>query len=337
MHSESVASSCGGKEVGFKRYLAFRVTAAVATFFTSVVLTFVLFRLLPGDPTALFVDPELPPDVRARAIQQLGLGQPVPQQFVTYIVGIFTGNLGTSFSFREPVWDVLSTRIPNTLSLAIAAAIITFSSALLLGRYAGLREGKSVDRTLTAVISAIGSMPLFVAGLLAIFIFAIEIPIFPFGLTHSVSFSATGLEYYFSFDYLQHLMLPTLTLGVTNLIFYFLIVRNATVSVSHSDFVEYLRARGAGTSVIERHISRNILLPVSTVIANYFAFALGGQIVIETVFSWLGLGFTIVRAINGRDFPLAQGAFLLISLVAVVMMFISDLIYGLVDPRVRYR
>jgi ABC-type dipeptide/oligopeptide/nickel transport system permease component len=323
--------------LGFKRYLAMRIAAAVVTFFTAVILTFVLFRLLPGNPTAMFVDPELPPDVRAKAIEQLGLAQPAPQQFVTFMVGIFKGNLGSSFNYRQPVWDVLYPRMLNTLALALTAAIITFSLAIFLGRYAGLREGKRLDRIMTTIISGMGSIPLFVLGLLAILILAIETPIFPYGLTHSIGFSGTGLEYYFSSDYVYHLLLPALTLGASNLIFYYLIVRNATVSVNHSEFIDYLRARGAGSSLIHKHVTRNILLPLSTVIANYFAFALGGQIVIEIVFSWLGLGFTIVRAINGRDFPLAQGAFLLISAVAVAMMFISDLIYGLVDPRVRYR
>ena len=322
--------------MGFKRYLLLRIAAAATTFFASAILTFILFRLLPGDPTAMFVDPELPPEIKAQVIQQLGLAQPVPQQFTTFIVGIFSGNLGMSFSYREPVWDVLYPRIANTLSLAIAAAIIAFSLAVLLGRYAGFREGSRVERLLTSMVSAIGSMPLFVFGLLAILIFAIILPVFPYGLTHTIGFSGTGWEYYLSTDYLQHLMLPALTLGLSNLIFYYLIVRNATMNVNHSDFVEYLRARGANSSVIKKHVTRNILLPLSTVMANYFAFALGGQIVIEIVFSWLGLGFTIVRAISGRDFPLVQGAFLLISLVAVVMMFISDLVYGLVDPRVRY-
>lgn len=300
-------------------------------------LNFALPHLAPGDPveylyqgaagglTAAELD-----EVRAR----YGLDQPVTSQYRNYWQDLVRGELGTSVQHNRPVSDVLLGRLPWTLLLVGTATVLSTAMALLLGAAAAWHRGGRRDVGLVAGVLTVDAMPGFWIGMLLVSVFAVELGWFPSYGAAAIGSTATGLT--FAAEVVHRLVLPALTLVLANLGATFLLVRGAMTSVLGEPFMLMAVAKGASPARVRyRHGLRNALLPASTTVALNLAVMLSGAVVIETVFAYPGLGRLMYEATIARDYPVLRAAFLLVTVGVIVVNILADLLYPLLDPRVR--
>lgn len=302
-------------------YALRRLFIAVPTLFGVVLLVFLMVRLAPGDPAVLlageFATPETLEAIRAR----YGLDRPLPEQFLIYLGALLQGDLGESARSRRPVLQELKTYFPNTVELASAAILVALLTGIPLGILAALRPGSGLDLGVM-VLALIGvSMPVFWFGLLAILIFSVQLGWFP------VAGKGT----------LAHLVLPAITLGVNATALLARMTRGALLEVLSQDYIRTARAKGLSERVvILKHALRNALIPVVTVAGLEFGTLLAGAVITETIFAWPGLGQLLVGSILARDYPVVQGAVLLVATTFILVNLLVDLLYAWIDPRVRY-
>jgi peptide/nickel transport system permease protein len=302
-------------------YLLRRILIALPTLLGVVVLVFLMVRLAPGDPAVLlageFATPETLEAIRAR----YGLDRSLPEQFLIYLEALLRGDLGESARSRRPVLEELKTYFPNTLELASAAILVAVLTGIPLGVLAALRPGSSLDLSVM-VLALLGvSMPVFWFGLLAILIFSVGLGWFP------VAGKGT----------LAHLVLPAITLGINATALLARMTRGTLLEVLSQDYIRTARAKGlAERVVIFKHALRNALIPVVTVVGLEFGTLLSGAVITETIFAWPGLGQLLVGSILARDYPVVQGAVLLVAISFVLINLLVDLLYAAIDPRVRY-
>lgn len=302
-------------------YATRRLLVSVPTLFGVVLLVFLMVRLAPGDPAVLlageFATPETLEAIRAR----YGLDRPLPEQFLIYLGALLRGDLGESARSRRPVLVELKTYFPNTVELASAAILVALFTGIPLGILAALRPGSGLDLGVM-VLALIGvSMPVFWFGLLAILIFSVQLGWFP------VAGKGT----------LAHLVLPAITLGVNATALLARMTRGALLEVLSQDYIRTARAKGlAERVVVFKHALRNALIPVVTVAGLEFGSLLAGAVITETIFAWPGLGQLLVGSILARDYPMVQGAVLLVATSFILVNLLVDLLYAWIDPRVRY-
>jgi len=302
-------------------YFLRRILIALPTLLGVVVLVFLMVRLAPGDPAVLlageFATPETLEAIRAR----YGLDRSLPEQFFIYMGALLRGDLGESARSRRPVLEELKTYFPNTLELALAAILVAVLTGIPLGILAALRPGSGLDLSVM-VLALLGvSMPVFWFGLLAILIFSVELGWFP------VAGKGT----------LAHLVLPAITLGINATALLARMTRGTLLEVLSQDYIRTARAKGlAERVVIFKHALRNALIPVITVVGLEFGTLLSGAVITETIFAWPGLGQLLVGSILARDYPVVQGAVLLVATSFVLINLLVDLLYAAIDPRVRY-
>ncbi len=320
------------------RYLGRKVLQAILTVLFIVVLNFLLFRLMPGSPERILLrNPNLTPATLEAARARWGLDKPlVPDQLVAYLGSTFSGDLGYSFKFRgTPVTKVIGERFWPTVLLIGAAEAIAIVVGLALGSYAGWRRGGMVDRIGNGLSLIFYSMPYFVIGMPLIMIFASGLGWFPTSGMFTVG--AT----YESFpdqllDFLAHLALPLATVSLGLIGAYSILMRSSIIETRGEDYVTTARAKGLTDGrILRSHAFPNALLPTVTIIGINLGYVVAGAITAEIVFNWPGLGTLTVDALTARDYPVLQGIFLLISVAVVVANLGADLIYGLLDPRVR--
>ena len=302
-------------------YILRRILIALPTLLGVVVLVFLMVRLAPGDPAVLlageFATPETLEAIRAR----YGLDRGLPEQFLIYLEALLRGDLGESARSRRPVLEELKTYFPNTLELASAAILVAVLTGIPLGILAALRPGSSLDLSVM-VLALLGvSMPVFWFGLLAILIFSVGLGWFP------VAGKGT----------LAHLILPAITLGINATALLARMTRGTLLEVLSQDYIRTARAKGlAERVVIFKHALRNALIPVVTVVGLEFGTLLSGAVITETIFAWPGLGQLLVGSILARDYPVVQGAVLLVAITFVLINLLVDLLYATIDPQVRY-
>jgi peptide/nickel transport system permease protein/oligopeptide transport system permease protein len=302
-------------------YLLRRVLIALPTLLGVVLLVFLMVRLAPGDPAVLlageFATPETLEAIRAR----YGLDRSLPEQFFIYMGALLRGDLGESARSRRPVLEELKTYFPNTLELALAAILVAVLTGIPLGILAALRPGSGLDLSVM-VLALLGvSMPVFWFGLLAILIFSVGLGWFP------VAGKGT----------LAHLVLPAITLGINATALLARMTRGTLLEVLSQDYIRTARAKGLSERVvIFKHALRNALIPVITVVGLEFGTLLSGAVITETIFAWPGLGQLLVGSILARDYPVVQGAVLLVATSFVLINLLVDLLYAAIDPRVRY-
>lgn len=299
-------------------------------------LNFLLPRLAPGDATDYLLPPELvgslTPAQRDQVLAQYGLDQPLPAQFVDYLAGIAQGDLLTSVRFGRPVRDLLVERVGWTVLLVGSSLVASTLLGAWLGFRSAWRRGTAADTgTLSGVMLA-DSLPPFFVGMLLLLVFSVELGWFPsFGALPSID--ATGLA--LVAEVAQRLVLPLVTLTLANIGPMYLVARSALVSELQEDYVTMAEAKGLEAHQIRRHAQRNALLPISTVTVIGLGTLVGGATVVETVFSYPGLGRLIFESVLARDYPVLQGAFLLLIVGVILANMVNDLLYPLLDPRVR--
>ena len=303
------------------RYFGLRLLFALPALWLILTMVFLLAHIVPGDP----VQQMLGEGARADDLQQLrhalGLDLPVPVQYGRYLRGILRGDLGESFRFQQPVLRVVLSHYPATLELAVVALFVCAAIGIPAGMLAAQRRGSATDRAI-GVVTLVGlSVPNFALGPVLILLFSVILGWLP------VSGRGGPL----------HLILPAATLGAALAAILTRMVRTSVMEELSSDYVRTARAKGLSESaVLFRHAFRNALIPILTILGLQFGTLLAGTIVTESIFSWPGIGRLAVQAIEARDYPLLQGCILLIAVSYVFVNLLTDFVYALVDPRVRF-
>lgn len=308
----------------------------VFVLWTVATLLFFMFRLMPGNPLVAYIDPTFTAEQQEALLQRFGLDKPLYQQYFIYIGNLLRGDLGDSFFYRDSVASIIMDVFPNTIILTLVALVFAYVIGVLSGAFLAWKRGTWFETWTIPLVLATRAAPEFWIGMILLAVFSFGLGWFPSG--GAVSAGATfpnELARVFSWDFLTHMFLPALTLAVYLHGLPLLLMRSNMLEVLQEDFVTMARMKGLSTwSVLIKHAARNALLPVVTAFALGVGYSIGGNVVIETVFSWPGLGRLLVRAVAANDYPLAQGAFLLIAVVVIVMNFVADLLYNLLDPRV---
>lgn len=328
-------------------YLVRKIGWALVTVLVVITFNFLLFRVLPGDPAKSGLrDPRLNPAAVESLRVRFGLdkevfldldgGNPLDTQFTAYLGALSRGDLGTSYNFRDqPVSDLIGRALVNTLWLVVPSQILAILLGAGLGLFAAWRRGRALDVAALTFSLFMWSLPTFFLGIILLVAGANW-----FGLPTAGRITIGGQFETFwdlAWDVGRHLLLPTMTLTLVLIGEYMLIMRSSVLDVFSEDYILTAKAKGLSTfRIIRDHAMRNAMLPMVTLIALNLAFTVSGAIQVEQVFSWPGIGNLTVDAVAQRDYPVLQGAFLIIAVTVVVANVIADLVYGWLDPRVTH-
>jgi peptide/nickel transport system permease protein len=301
-------------------------------------LLFFMFRLMPGDPTVAYIDSTFTEDQIQQLRRTFGLDRPLHEQYVIYLRNLAVGELGESFHHRRPVLEVLRGVLPNTIILTLSGLIIAYIFGTLVGAWLAWKRGTWVEAVTIPTVLTLRAAPEFWLGMVLLAVFGFKLGWFPSGGANSPgAIFPSEWSRIASSDFLWHLVLPSATLALYLQGLPLLLMRSNMLEVMSEDFITMARMKGLSSwSIVVRHGARNALLPVATAFALGFGASIGGNVVVETVFSWPGLGKLLVNSVAASDYPVAQGAFFLITVVLVTMNFVADLLYSVLDPRVSY-
>ncbi|TCN40756.1 peptide/nickel transport system permease protein [Kribbella orskensis] len=310
-----------------------RIGQSVLTLAVLVPATFLLFRAVPGDPAAAVIGPDVDPAVAEQLRQRYGLDDPLPMQFQSYCQALLHGDLGMSFQYKVPVTDVLGEALINTAVLVVPAIILAVLIGVWLGAFAATSRPR-VDGGLRTSAFVVKASPVFWVSTLALMLFGLIL-----GLVPSIGMFSPGRAdggTFWSWDFLHHLLLPLSILVMYYLVEPMLTMRTAMNDVLGQEFIAHGKAQGlAASRIIYRHGARNAMLPVVTLAPTLVDNVIGGQVIVETVFSWPGMGRAVVEAVNNFDYPVMQGVFLLTAVTVVAVNATVDVMYAYLDPRVR--
>jgi peptide/nickel transport system permease protein len=314
------------------KYILRRLLYAIPIAFGVSVVCFSLVYLAPGDPLQTVV----PPDATAETIEIIkrayGFDKPLPVQFLIWLGRVLTGDLGVSIATKLPVAYEIALALSNTLMLAMFAVPLAFSIGYAMGAVAGCFPGTWIDRVVTGSAVFGVSLPNYWLGIVLVIVFAVDLAILPatgMGPKGSAEFNVLN------WNDARFLVLPVITLPMIPIGMLSRTTRAAVAEVRNQDFVQTLRAKGLSEWAVTRHVLKNSLPQVLTVMGLQFGYLLGGSILVETVFTWPGSGFLLSKAIINRDVPVLQGTILTLSLVFVAANLIVDLLQSLIDPRIR--
>lgn len=306
-----------------------RLLATIPVMMMVALVVFAVLRLTPGDPAAIIAGDSATPEQLDLIRHQMGLDQPIPVQFLLWLMQLVRGDLGSSLISGVPVLGMVTDRIGPSLSLAMLTIIFTVLVAIPLGVVAAWQQGKLLDRAVMA-FSVLGfSVPVFVTGYALILVFSISLGWFP---VQGYKPLVEGL-----WPFLQRLILPTIALSTIYIALIARITRTSIIEVMNEDYIRTARAKGLKESaVLMQHALRNAAVPIVTIIGVGIALLISGVVVTESVFNLPGLGRLVVEAVLARDYPVIQGLILLFSFVYIVINLIVDVLYTVFDPRIRY-
>jgi len=316
----------------FVRFATRRLLRGLVTIWFAVTVTFLMLRLLPGDPALAVAAPNMTRETRQALLHQYGLDQSLAVQYVKYLWQLLHGNLGVSFSQSVPVTTALVERLPWTLLLAGASLVGTVAVGVPLGVIAASRARGLVDHSVQ-IVGVVGQS-LFVpsVGIFLLFVFGLRLHWFPIG--GAFTEGTYGLAWYGSV--LRHLVLPCVSLVLIQLGSYVLTLRSTLIDSLGEDYCTLARANGLrDRKVVWKHALRNALLPTTTLVGLQLGFVVGGAVLTETIYAYPGVGRGVYEAVTRLDYPVLQGAFILLAATVVAANLLTDLAYGLLDPRVR--
>ena len=303
------------------RFLARRLVLTIPVLLGVATLVFSLIHLIPGDPAQAMLGEAAPQSDVEELRRQLGLDRPLAEQYAVFLGGLVKGDLGTSLRTGLPVTEQIVERMPATFELAAAAMLVAILFSMPLGIAAAVRRGTVVDHAAMTVSLAGVSVPNFWLGPLLAIVFAVELGWLP------VSGRGTW----------AHLVLPAVSLGAALAAILARMTRATMLEELREPYVQAARARGVSRSrAVMRHAFRNSLIPVVTLVGLQFGAVLTGAVITETIFAWPGIGRLLIQSIGFRDYPLVQGCILLIALTYVAVNLVTDMLYGVLDPRIRY-
>lgn len=320
-----------------QEYIIRRVLFTLLTLFGVATILFFVFRIMPGDPTAQVISPALDEVAQARLKEAYGLDKPLLVQYVLYLKNLVVFDWGRSFTSSQEVFKILAYRFWNTIFLMGAAMCFVLVVGTGLGMVMAWRRGGALDTGGTVVALIFQSAPPFVTGLLLLMVLSYRLDLFPTGGMHTPGATVGGgLAIFLSADFLHHLVLPTITVALYYLATPMLIMRDSMLEVMGSDFIELAKAKGLAPSVVMiKHAARNALLAVVTVSSLMIGFAIGGQVLVESVFSWPGMGQLMVEAASSHDYPVAQATFLVLAALVIFLNLLADISYCYLDPRIK--
>lgn len=327
-----------------------RVGLLVPTFIGVTLIAFALIHLIPGDPIELLAGERgIDPARHAQLMREMGFDQPLWQQYLNYIGAALQGDLGRSIKTREPVLTEFFTLFPATIELSLCAMLFAVVIGLPVGILAAIRRGSVFDHTVMGVSLAGYSMPIFWWALLLILVFSVNLGWTPVSGRIAVAYFVEPVTGFMLIDTLlagdteafgsalHHLVLPSIVLGTIPLAVVARMTRSSMMEVIREDYIRVARAKGLSqTRVILVHALRNALIPVVTVIGLQIGTLLAGAILTETIFAWPGVGKWLVDSISRRDYPAVQGGILLVAAVVMLVNLLVDMLYGLINPRIRH-
>jgi peptide/nickel transport system permease protein len=316
-------------------YILRRVMQSVVAVWVMSVLVFFGVHVV-GDPVYLLINPQADQADIEAAIHALGLDRPILEQYWHFLLGAVKGDLGRSFIFGEPALKVILERMPATLELAVAGVVLAIAVGIPLGLYAGLKPQSPLSKTVMAVSILGFSLPTFWVGLMMIMVFSVMLGWLPStgrGQTATVLGITSSL---FTLDGLYHVLMPAFNLALLKIALVIRLVRAGTREAIHLDYIRFARAKGLSNSrIVGVHLLKNIMIPVVTVLGLEFGNLIAFSVVTETIFAWPGMGKLLISSIQSLDRPVIVGYLILIVLVFVVVNLIADILYSVLDPRVR--
>lgn len=316
----------------FAGFAGRRLLRGIVTVWFAVTVTFLLLRLLPGNPALAVASPAMPAALRTDMLREYGLNQPLVVQYVKYLGQLLHGNLGVSFADNENVTTVLGQELPWTLLLMGSSLVLTLLIGVPLGVAAARRQGSLLDRGLQMMSVASGSLFVPSVGILLLFVFGVWLRWLPIGGAYTDG--VYGMAWYLSV--IEHLVLPAFSLVLVQIGGYVFTLRSTLIGALREDYADLARSKGARErSVVWKHALRNALLPVTTLVGLQLGFLVGGAVLTETIYAYPGIARGIYTAVTQQDYPVLQGAFLLLAVSVVAANFLTDLAYGLLDPRVQ--
>jgi len=293
---------------------------------------------MPGDPRQALIGEGLAPELRIAIVERFGLDRPLLEQYWLYIVNLFRGDMGYSFShFGEPVWETLfEFRFANTFILMGASLVVSIIIGMFFGVLAAARRDTAVDTGSTVVFLVAYALPVFWIGVLILYYFGFQLNIIPLAGTITRGYDHVNFLDYM-FDYLHHMMGPWIVLTLSFIGGFYLIMRDTVLDVFTQDYILAARAKGLKErSILYGHAMRNAMLPMVSVIAVNVPFLVSGAMMTEYVFSWSGLGLLTYNSVLTVDYPVLQGIFLFLATITLIANFVADILYLYLDPRIRY-
>jgi peptide/nickel transport system permease protein len=317
------------------RYIIRRVLQAIPLLFLVSIAMFGLIHLMPGGPVGVFLNPRLSAAGRAAIEKRFGLDQPLPIQYIKWLISACQGDFGFSFVTNQPVTQVMAEHFPATLELFLTAMFLALIVAIFVGAVSAVRQGTSTDYILTTLSYFGISMPIFLLGLMAQDIFGVWLHWLPTSgiATAGISFDAFNAAW----DQFNHLLMPMLVLATTFLASWSRYMRSSMIDVRKQDYIRTARAKGASVrTVLIRHALRNALIPLITVVAIDAGSIAGGAAITEGVFAWPGMGQLFIDSLSSRDYPVLLAMLVLSAVFVIAANLLADILYAVVDPRIRY-
>lgn len=313
------------------KVIAKRLLNAIPLLIMISIIAFILIKLAPGDPVRSFATPDMAPEDVERIRKSLGLDKPIHIQYFLWLQNILTGNFGYSIITKRPVLDMIVERLPATVGLMGASLVVSLLISIPLGLYTAVRKNSLFDR-IANFISYIGiSIPIFWFALMLIYLFSLKWNLLP-----SMGMRTVGMNSIW--DVVQHGILPCIVLAFQNISVYMRYIRSSTIHQLDEDYVQIQYAYGSSrTRVLYHHVLRNVLLPIITIVGLSIPGLVGGAFITETVFSWPGLGLLGVTSIFSFDYPVIMAITLISSIMLVLGNLLADILYSVVDPRIRLR
>jgi ABC-type dipeptide/oligopeptide/nickel transport systems, permease components len=326
----------------------------IPTFLGITILTFVFVHLIPGDPVLIFAGERgVSPERHAELMAQLGLNKPLYQQYFDYLIGIFKGDLGVSFKSHVPVWDEFVPRFKATFELGMSAMLFAVVFGVPIGVLAAVKRGSIFDHTAISLSLTGYSMPIFWWGMMLIMLVSVHFNLTPVsGRVSDMLFlddsnPLTGFmlidtliwgEEGDFIDAVQHLILPSMVLGTIPLAVIVRMTRSSMLEVLSEDYIRTARAKGLSRwRIVLVHALRNAMIPVITIIGLQVGSMLAGAILTETVFSWPGIGRWLIESLQRRDYPVVQGGVLIVATLIILVNLVIDMLYGIINPRIRHK
>ena len=319
-----------------RRYVIRRLIQAVFILFLLSIGLFALIHAIPGGPDRVFLSPHQTEAARKAIIHNLGLDQPLPIQYWNWLTGALHGNFGVSFTDNQSVASDIFARFPATLELFVASLSFALVVSIIFGVVAAVRQYSITDYTLT-ILSYLGiSLPVFWFALILQTIFGVQLRVLPvFGQSSPVTNGFSVFDHFE--DYAVHLILPAIVLSILFIAGWSRYLRSSMLDTVKQDYVRTARSKGLSSrAIFFRHALRNALIPFITVVAIDFGGIASGAVITETVFAWPGIGYLFYDALNDRDYPVLMAMLLLAAAFVILFNLIADILYGVVDPRIRY-
>ncbi len=318
-----------------RQYIIKRLLVLIPVFFGVSIIIFALIHTAPGDPYAYMVESGLPIEEKEIQLQKIGYYDSLPVKYIKWIGNVFQGNLGYSIRYAEPVAAVIGRRIGNTALLSVTSLAASTLLSIFFGILAAVKKKTFTDHIIS-VLSLIGiSLPAFFLALGVIKIFSIDFNLLPVSGIETTGTNYTGWKR--AFDIFRHMLLPFLVLTCTQTASMVRYTRSTMLEVLGQDYIRTARAKGLSDRVvIYLHAFRNTLIPITTLVAMSLGHLLSGTVLIETVFVWPGMGNLLYQAVSNRDYPLIVSGTMFLSICILLANLLADILYGVVDPRIRY-